>query len=97
MHRLHDVLQFLSDPGLLVRSMCLDVTHSLSEQRCVNLTDLTLADKDTNSILTDNTNISIQANVAMQVTQPSGQVCNFCKWRHLMANEPMQVTWLKLK
>ena len=34
----------------------------------------------------DNTNRAIQGNVAMQVTQPGGQVCNLCKWRHLMAN-----------
>ena len=52
----------------------------------VDLIDVTLADEDTNSILTDNTNIAIQGNVAMQVTQPGGQVCNLCKWRHLMAN-----------
>jgi len=58
----------------------------LSERRCVNLTDVTLTDEDTNSILTDNTNRAIQGNVAMQVTQPGGQVCNLCKWRHLMAN-----------
>ena len=47
---------------------------------------MTLADEDTNSILTDNTNRAIQGNVAMQVTQPGGQVCNLCKWRHMMAN-----------
>ena len=47
---------------------------------------MTLADEDTNSILTDNTNRAIQGNVAMQVTQPSGQVYNLFKWRHLMAN-----------
>ena len=76
--------------------MCLvSVTHSLTHSLTfVNLTDLTLADEDTNSILTDNTNIVIQGNVAMQVTQPGGQVCNLCKWPIL---EPMQVTWLKLK
>ena len=59
---------------------------SLSELRCVNLTDVTLADEDTDSILTDNTNRAIRGNIAMQVTQPGGQVCNLCKWRHLMAN-----------
>ena len=37
-----------------------------------NLTDVTLADEDTNSILTDNANRSIQGNVAMQLTQPGG-------------------------
>ena len=51
-----------------------------------DFTDVTMADEDTNSILTDNTNRAIQGNVAMQVTQPGGQVCNLCKWRHLMAN-----------
>ena len=35
-------------------------------------TDVTLADEDTNSILTDN------VNVAMHVTQPGGQICNQC-------------------
>ena len=64
---------FLSDPSLLVRSMCL---VSGSHLRCWNFTDVTLADEDTNSILTDNTNRAIQGNVAMQVTQPGGQVCN---------------------
>ena len=38
-----------------------------------DLTDVTLADEDTNSILTDNANWAIQCNVAMQVTQPGGQ------------------------
>ena len=44
--------------------------------------DMTLADKDTNSILTDNANRTIQDIVAMQVTQPGGQL-----W-----NQAMQVT-----
>ena len=42
----------------------------------VNLTDLTLADEDTNSIITDNANRAIQENVAMLVTQPGGQHWN---------------------
>ena len=49
---------------------------------------MTLADEDTNSILTDNANRALQGNVAMQVTQvaPSGgQICNQCQWRHLVA------------
>ena len=45
-----------------------------------------LRNQATNSILTDKVNRTIQDNVAMQVTQPGGQVCNLCKWRHLMAN-----------
>ena len=49
---------------------------------------MTLADEDTNSILTDNANRAIQGNVAMQVTQvaPSGgQIWNLCKRRQLVA------------
>ena len=42
-----------------------------------NLTDVTLADEDTNSILTDNANRAIQGNVAMQVMQPGDQ-CKLC-------------------
>ena len=44
---------------------------------------MTLADEDTNSILTDNANRAFQGNAAMQVTQPGGQL-----W-----NQAMQVTW----
>ena len=50
---------FLSNPGKPgVRSMGTDVS--------ADLTDVTLADEDTNSILTDNANRAIQGNVAMQ-------------------------------
>ena len=58
---------FLSDPGLLVRSMCLEVSNWVSKRGLWNLTDVTLADEDTNSILTDKVNRTIQCNVAMQV------------------------------
>ena len=48
----------------------------MSETPSVNLTDMTLADEDTNSILTDKVNRTIQGNVAMQVA-PSGDIsCN---------------------
>ena len=50
----------------------------------VDLTDVTLADEDTNPIPTDNANRAIKGNVATQVTQPGGQLCKQCKWRHLM-------------
>ena len=59
---------------------------------------MTLADEDTNSILTDNANRAIQGNVAMRVTQPGGQLWNQAMqgtssdailWPTL---EPMQVT-----
>ena len=49
---------------------------SLTERCCVDLTDVTLADEDTKSILTDNANRAIQSNVAMQVTQPGRKICN---------------------
>ena len=37
-----------------------DVTHSLTERPCVDLPDVTLADEDSDSILTDNANRAIQ-------------------------------------
>ena len=69
--------QFLSDPGKPgVRSLGPDVRPSVTETPCADLTDVTLADEDTNSIPTDNANMAIQGNVTMQVTQPGGQSCN---------------------
>ena len=67
----------LSDPGVPgVRSMGPDVTDL-----CESLTELTLADEDTNPILTDNANRAIQGNVAMQVTQPGvANNSKQCKW-----------------
>ena len=41
-----------------------------------DLTDVTLADEDTNSILIDNANRAIQGNVAMQVAPSGGKSCN---------------------
>ena len=61
--------QFLSDPGVpgpIFVSGCPSQTNKLTETPCVDLTDVTLADEDTNSILTDNANRAIQGNVAMQ-------------------------------
>ena len=49
---------------------------SLTERAFADLTDVTLADEDTNSILTDNANRAFRGNVAMQVTQPGGQLLN---------------------
>ena len=34
--------------------------------------------------LGDNANRAIQGNLSMQVTQPGKQICNKCKWCHLM-------------
>ena len=75
--KMSNIWHFLSDPGLLVRSMCLVLSNKLSTTPSVNLTDVTLADKETNLILTDKVNRVIQGNVAMQVTQPGGQPSNF--------------------
>ena len=47
---------------------------SLTEPPFANLTDVTLADEDTNSILTDNANRVIQGNVAMQIIQSGCQL-----------------------
>ena len=41
---------------------------SQTETPFADLTDVTLADEDTNPILTDNANRAIQGNVAMQLT-----------------------------
>ena len=48
---------------------------SLSTTPCADLTDVTLADEYTNSILTDNANRTIQGNVAMKVAQSGGPLC----------------------
>ena len=58
--------QLLSDPGV---PGPIYGSSSLSLYLCANLTDVTLADEDTNSILTDNANRAIQGNVAMQIIQ----------------------------
>ena len=44
---------------------------------CADLTDVTPADGDTKSILTDNANRAIQGNVAMHVTHPVNLVVKF--------------------
>ena len=83
-HFLLEILHFYRTQVSLVRSMDLVVSNSLSIP-CANLTDVTLADEDTNSILTDNAKRAIQGNVAMHVTLPGGQLWNQCKWCHLVA------------
>ena len=47
-----------------------------------DLTDVTLADEDTDSILTDIANRAFQGNIAMEVTLPGGQLWNQCKRHH---------------
>ena len=51
----------------------LSLTFSL-QHLVADLTDVTLVDEDTNSIPTNNTNRTIQDNVAMPVTNPSGAI-----------------------
>ena len=63
---------FLSDPGVPgVRSMGLDLCQSLTTRLFADLTDVTLADEDSNSIPTDDVNRAFPGNVVMQVA-PSG-------------------------
>ena len=40
---------------------------------------MTRADEDTNPILNDNANRAIQGNLAMQVTQAGGKICNYAR------------------
>ena len=62
-----------------------DVCLYIKVREFLNLNDVTLADQATNSIPTDNANMAIQGNnVAMQVSQPGGQLWNQSKWHHLM-------------
>ena len=77
---------FIGGPGVPgVRSM----GPYVSKRHFWNLTDVTLTDKDINSILTDNANRTLQGNVAMTVTQPGNQLWNQCKRRH-----PMTAFWI---
>ena len=52
------------------------VQVSLTKTFFADLSDVTLADDDTNPIVADNANRAIQGNVATQVTQPDRQTCN---------------------
>ena len=75
-------MTFFSDP--VIPGVPIYGSESLSlTTPCWDLTDVTLADEDTNLILTDDANRAFTGNVAMQMTQPGGQFCNQCKWRHL--------------
>ena len=62
--------------GPIYVSQSLSVCLSVSKRHCANLTDVTLADQATNSIQADNANMAIQGNVAMEMTQPGGQLWN---------------------
>ena len=52
------------------------VSNKLTETPFADLTDVTLADEDTKSILAYNVNRAFQGNVAMPLTQPGGQLWN---------------------
>ena len=68
------VTRFLSDPGVPgVRSMGPDVSQSVTPRRFADLTDVTLADEDSNSTPADDANRAILGNVTMQVAPPGGQ------------------------
>ena len=68
------VFGFLSHPGIPgLRSMGPSVSNSLTHTPCWNLNDLTVADEDSNSILTDNAKAKAKA-----MWQ--------CKWHNLVAN-----------
>ena len=85
------------------------VCFSLTPRPFADLTDVTLADEDTNSILTNNANRAIIDNVAMQVAPPGGQTCSYmqatppggqtwnqCKWHYMLAKfgtESGGITW----
>ena len=50
-----------------------DVRPSLTTRDFTDLTDVTLADEDSNSIPTDDVNRAISGNVTMQVAPPGGK------------------------
>ena len=72
----HDICQFLSDPGIPGYTWGPIYGSESLKLTCADLTDVTLADEDTNPILTDNANRAFQCNVAKQVTQAGGKMCN---------------------
>ena len=47
---------------------------SVTTTLCADLTDMTLADEDSNLIPTDDVNRAIQGNVAMQVAPPGSEI-----------------------
>ena len=51
----------------------MSVSDSLHTRLCADLTDVTLADEDSNSTPADYINRAILGNVAMQVAPPGGQ------------------------
>ena len=66
-------LLFLSDPGIPIYGSW---SLKLATTPCADLTDMTLADEDNDSIPTDDVNRAIIGNVALQVWLPAGQACS---------------------
>ena len=67
---------FLYQTKVYLRSdLCVTIRMSEILLR-VDLTDVTLADEDTNSILTDDAKRAIPGNMEIQVAPPGGQVFN---------------------
>ena len=70
----HDFRRFYRTQAYLGSDLW--VRFSETHRTCADLTDVTLADEDINSILADNANRAIQGNVAMHVAPSGGQICN---------------------
>ena len=81
----NSTIPFLSDPGVPgVRSMGSSLSNWLTNTPFADLTDVTLADEDTNAILADDANGHSKA-----MWQ--------CKWHNLVANfETKQCNWYDL-
>ena len=62
-----------------------DVSQSVSPRLFSEITDVTMADEDTNPTLTDDANMAILGIVAMPAAPSGGQNCNYWKWHHLVA------------
>ena len=76
--------EFLSDPG--IPGPTYGSKPLKLREVCADLTDVTLADEDTNSILIEKANMATHGYEAMQTTQSGGKLWNQCKWGHLVAN-----------
>ena len=61
--------------GPIYGSWPMSVRPSLQDY-FADLTEVTLADEDSNSIPTDDVNKAILGNVAMQLAPSGGQICN---------------------
>ena len=62
---------------------------------------MTLADEDTNLILTNNADRAIEGNNDMQLTQPGGKSFHVCQWRQVVAksgtNTSDRTCWLNFE